>query len=564
MALRPAIRQLCLRSAGAARHVPSTRDPISKPWSNSRSSRFSTRSRPTIAFASPIATTQSTATARTYASERTRQWLRREARLFVRYALLSVGGSFCVFVIYYLYRDELVERDYPTPHEWDWRERKLLRDAHKWTDPKHHTVSWAMSFQFARNLCIAFEDPKRRGDLIPRLHDHEDPNDEWPGEFIPHDISQMSEEWRRGYFETIMLAAKGAAIVDGYVKKIDNTANHVWAPNFVIGPSNPRPWPVPPGSPPAPREEDCEVCFPPADRFYLKILGTKGLSSRQRLQAALEYAHFIETKRRPEDAEALYNLALAEATRGLDQSKLPYNPKTLVLKNKAGPPSQNVIEAITAYANYRARSGDTSATLPVYLSLLKARRALPNTAPRVPAPPKPQKSFIQQALSIFAEPDYPSPPPDGTQPPWRSPVELCQEASLNVHIGEILYATSPSSREDGIAWTREGIDLAEEQLRRLNAKSEKNEEEKQRCRECLKAGLDNWSVMVSRLAEEEKQRRETPGQSVFSFWNTSSKEAAEGRWEAEESVVKDRIRRTGDLLEGLSPLSQGVWRYFKA
>ncbi|KAG9257764.1 uncharacterized protein F5Z01DRAFT_414889 [Emericellopsis atlantica] len=522
-----------------------------RPSAQTQSANVSTRYRPTVS-----STTSSNSTlVRTYASERTRHWLRHEFKLFIRYGLISLAGFACFQVVYFMYQEEKLEREYPTPHEWEWRERHMLREAKKWTKPHGNKyASPSQTLQLARNLCLAHEDLNRNGHKIPRLHDHEDPNDETPWEFIPHDISGMSEEWRRGYFETIMLAAKAAGDCDGWLKDKGHSGKVMcWEPKFVIGPSNPRPAPVPPGSPPPPREEDCEVAFPAADRFYLKILATQGLNQRQRMQAALEYANFLELKRSGEGAGALYDLALAEATQGLDKASLPYDPKTLVMKEKGPLPSLNILEAVTAVANHKARGGDTASALPMYISLLKVRRALPTKAPRVPVQKRPKPSTMQQIVDFVSEPDYPAPPTDGTQPPWRSPEELCQEGSLDLYIGEILYASS--SQEDGVAWTREGVDLAEEQMRELKLTDGRDAAmAKDRCRECLKTGLDNWSLMVTRLMREEQQKKkEASKPSALSFWNSAPQET-EGRWEAEATVVKERIKRTLDLVDDTRPM----------
>lgn len=532
----------------------------------------SSRSRPTLSFLSTpsSAVAKRAAPVRTYVSERTKKWLRHEARLLVRYAAISWVGLFCVFVIVYFVNEERLERAFPTPHEWDWRHRKQLRDAHKWTDPEQRPViNWAKSFELARNLCLLFEDVQKEGGKIPRLSEREEPDAEVSWEFIPHDISGMSEEWRRGYFETMMLTAKGAEYLDGWMRDVHR--NCVCAAEYVIGPSNPRPKPIPPGAPKAPREEDCQLAFPPADRYYVKILATQGLSPRQRMEAAFEYANFIEWKKRPEDAKALYNLALAEATTGLDTSNLPYDTRTFVLKEGAAPLSLNVFDAITAIANYKARTGDVNSALPIYISLLKARRSLPDSPPKgyyLSQRPQRKEPFYRQAINIFYPPDYPAPPPDGTRTPWRNAEERCQEASLNLYIGEILYATN--SRDDGLAWTRDGVDSAEEQLRALpqnpDATTRAVKAVQQTCRECLKTGLENWSVMVARLAKEEKAKREKAAvPSSIPFWSSKQPVVGEeGRWEAEDAVVNERIRRTQELVEDIRPPKEGILGWFKA
>ncbi|POR38387.1 Uncharacterized protein TPAR_01407 [Tolypocladium paradoxum] len=516
----------------------------------------STKARPSLPFL--VVPKASPAIARSFTSERKR-WLKHEAKLVARYTISLWGAAAAVLMIFFAVNEETVEREFPTPHEWHYLTRKFLRDANNFRDPKNGEVNWARSLELARGVVIRLEDPKLGGEGVVKLSDHQDATLEVPGEFNSCDISARSEEWRRGYFEAIMLAAKAAEHVDGWVR--DLSRNIVSPPEFVIGPSNPRPKPIPPGNPHAPREEDCEIAYPAADNWYMKILATKGLTPRQKMDAALEYASFMEFKGRADGPEALYNLALAEATQGIEPSNMPYDPKTFVLKDRAERPSMNVLDALTAMATYKARKGDVSSALPIYVSLLKARRALSDTPPRGAPPARPKRlSMFQQAVNFFLPPDYPSPPPDGSLPPWRSPVARCQEASLNLYIGEILYATS--SRDDGLAWTRDGVDLAEEQLRGLGA-GKNDKEARQTCRECLGTGLANWSTMVSRLARAEEAKKHGGSKaSVFSFWSGSPD--AEGRWAAEEAVVQERVRRTKELMEDVALPATGFTSFFKA
>ncbi|KAF4978764.1 hypothetical protein FZEAL_4909 [Fusarium zealandicum] len=518
--------------------------------------QLTTKSRPNLPFlAIPIS---NRAVVRCFTTER-KQWLRHEAKLAVRYTVSFWGLLACCGVIWFFVNEENLETRFPTPHEWGWMTRKFLRDAHNSKDPQNGEVNWPWAFELARGLVLRLEDAKVDGQDVPKLSDRVDPGAELPGEFNPCDISDKSEEWRRGYFEAIMLAAKGAEHVDGWVR--DLSRNIISPPEFVIGPSNPRPAPIPPGQPHAPREEDCEVAYPGADNFYMKILATKGFSPRQKLEAALEYASFMEFKQRPEGAEALYNLALAEATQGLDMSNPPYNPKTFILNDRAGPPSQNILDAVTAIATHKARSGNISAALPIYLSLLKARRVLPSNPPPSATPKPKARSRLAQFIWFFSQDEYPPPPPDGTQPPWRSPQERCQEASLSLWIGEILFASS--SKDDGLSWTRDSVDVAEEQLRNIDPLNE-DKSAKQTCRECLSAGLENWGRMVIKLAKEEEQRREkaVTQSSVFSFWSGASPNA-EDRWTAEDAVVKERVRRTRELIEEVTPGAPNLASLFK-
>ncbi|KAL9468592.1 hypothetical protein ACSS6W_010286 [Trichoderma asperelloides] len=536
-------------------HQAGSRSRCLRSFANQSRLTTSTGSRPSLPFLFiPRASPNSV---RCYTSER-RRWWKHEAKLVVRYTLTLWGVVVCVLTILFAVNEEVVEREFPTPHEWHYLTRKFLRDANNFKDPKNGEVNWARALELSRGVVIRLEDPKTGGQDVVKLSDIVDPSLEVPGEFIACDISEKSEEWRRGYYEAIMLAAKAAEHVDGWQRDI--TRNIVTPPEFVIGPSNPHPTPIPPGNPSAPREEDCELAYPSADNWYTKILATKGLNSRQMVEACLEYASFMEFKSNPQGAESLYKLALAEATADVDPKKLPYDPKTLVLKDRAEPPSMNVLSALTAMANHMARKGDISSALPMYLSILKARRSLSNDPPRTPLSRAKREPIYQQILNFFAPPDYPPPPPDGALPPWRSTLERCQEAALNLYIGEILYATG--SRDEGLAWTRDGVDLAEEQLRNPKINDD-GRGTKSACRNCLSTGLDNWSIMVSRLANEEKDKKATGSQSsVFSFWSGPSRET-EGRWEAEEAVIQDRVKRTRELLEDVQAPRPSIVSYFK-
>jgi hypothetical protein len=148
--------------------------------------------------------------------------------MFFRLSVLLYGGGLCVYIIYYFIREEKAERDYPTPPEWNWRSRHMLRDAHSWADPAYKGTVYPKTLEVCRNLLLWFERPEGGGEKIPRLTEQEDPDLLVPWEFIPHDLSAMSEEWRRGYYETMMLAAKAAEYCEGWMR--DVYSNNISAP----------------------------------------------------------------------------------------------------------------------------------------------------------------------------------------------------------------------------------------------------------------------------------------------------------------------------------------------
>lgn len=483
-------------------------------------------------------------------------------KLAARYTFTLWGMLAAGLVIFFFVQEELLEREHPTPHEWTYITRKFLRDGKELENPKNGNIQWANSLGRVRNALMRLSDPKKDGAGLVALSDVTDPELEDPIEFVPYDITAKSEEWRRGYFEALMTAARTAEHVDGWV--LDVTRNMVSPARFMVGPSNPNPLPIPPGAAHAPLEENCVNAFPTADRWYMKILATKGFTERQRLETALEYASFMEYKDQAEAAHSLHQLALSEATKGIDPAKLPHDSKTLVLRDESGPPSLNLIDVLTSIANSKARTGDISGALPMYISLLKARRELSDERPQEPRSRiRPGRApMYQRILDLVKPPAYPPPPPDGTQAPWRSAEERCQEASLQIYIGEILYATS--SKNDGLSWTRDGVDLAEEQLRSLGV-GPASKSTKKLCRECLGAGLENWHIMVARLARAEMAKEESGAASspgLFSFW--SGVREPEGRWAAEEAVVQERVRRTKEIMEDVAPPRDFITNWFKA
>ncbi|KAI5301793.1 anaphase promoting complex subunit 5 [Ascosphaera pollenicola] len=148
-----------------------------------------------------------------------------------------------------------------------------------------------------------------------------------------------------------------------------------------------------------------------------------------------------------------------------------------------------------------------------------------------------------------------------------------------VYIGEILF--SSSSQQDGLAWTRDAVDIAESTLLMLledDESSNKGSLQAQRaissslnhapapdrCRDCLKAGLDNWSLMVRQLVRQSEKKEYESIRKVrqSNFMNRrisplfgSGPEKAmrreimeRRRWEAEQAILTDRTSRARWLL----------------
>ncbi|KAK1976108.1 hypothetical protein LZ30DRAFT_753679 [Colletotrichum cereale] len=536
--------------------------------------------RPQLPFLSiPVASPRAAPRVRYFTTEKKR-WLRHEGRLFLRYNVSIWGGALCVLAIVFLLNQEALEKDHPTPHEWSLLTRMGARGAkHAASDTQRHDVDWVEVLVSCREVLKRLEDPALDGAGLRDLLDDEPLSIDGVGR-AGKDASAKGENWRRGYYELLMLLAQASEQLDGWVK--DRTRNVVFPPEVVLGPSNPHPRPIPPGAESAPNEEDCDLAYEPAENHYLRILTTRGFTNRQKMDAALRYASFLDYKRLPDAAERMYQWALSLATDDAGAPP-PVDPRTYALANdkpsSSSPPSENVLTVLTSIALHKARTGDVEAALPIFVSVLRARRALPQaplSGQERPADAAPA-TLWQRLWALARPPVYPPPPDDGSRPAWRHPRELCEEAGLGLYIGEILYAAG-TDRDEGLAWTRDAVDLAEEQLRAVGP-SGGDAEARRKCRECLSTGLQNWSTMVARLAREEqeekkkkrnnnkKEEEEKAGgkRSVFAFWSdaktiTTAADAAEdeGRWAAEEKVVKERVRRTRELLVQVEPPAAGL------
>lgn len=524
-----------------------------------RNTNLASRGRPQIPFLSvPLARNQQFR----YLTTERKRWLAYEVYLGFKYTV-------CVWAIvgfsvagYWSIQQEWLERKYPTPHEWTFWTRLRFRLA-KWAPDRTDlpATDWVLTGNYARNVLERLEDEKVDGaGLLP--------NKTEGGEVTAYDITAKSEPWRRGYYEALMLCAKAAEHLDDQV--VDKTRHVVFPKDQVLGPSNPNPKPIPHGSPSAPHEKDCERAFETPETFYQKILATTGFTSKQKMDAALEYASWLDFKGQSDASETMYERALALATGSSLPAPPPYDPKSFALKDTTRQPSANLLTTLTALATHKARTGDVANALPILLSILRARRSLPNPQPTKttytdpegahPSSPWTLQNVTGIAKRLIAPPAYPPPPDDGNAPPVRDAKELCEEAGLNLYIGEIIYASaspsSKSSREDGLAWTREAVDLAEEQLHKLNHSDNADEAAKKTCSDCLSSGLENWQTMVARLAREERERgakesvkAKATGGWLAGLWGEGKTETTGGRWTAEENVVKERTRRALEVLE---------------
>ncbi|KAI9817084.1 MAG: hypothetical protein M1826_001666 [Phylliscum demangeonii] len=501
-------------------------------------------------------------------------------KIIVYTALFGISGM----VLFWAINEERAERRYPSPPEWPLGHRAMYHSAKVHEEPEafaRGVVDWILTGNMYQVLAQWLEDPAGEGrGLLPRdeareRHDGDDANDAdderlrsvliaagaaaaqgaWRPQAsfaIGYDVGGKSEAWRRGYYETLMGAGRGAENLDGFVR--DDTRQIVFPPEMMIGPSNPDPRPCPPDAFTAPLEEHCSPAFEPASFWYAKILTTRGFGPRQRVLAALAYADWLDFKQQHDAATEVHRCALAiaaaaaAAAAGHEPGRAGAGAVVVdVTTGVIGPEAAaaagvtaNVLLASTALATHHARTGDVSAALAIYLSVLRARRALPAVPPPAPSPSATRSAApsrppgrdagmftpVLTALgTLFTPAAYPAAPPSGDQPAWRTPASICHEAAVMAHIGEVLFARS--SRADGLTWTREAVDVAEAQLdhyqrQRLRQHQPQHQPHPadpdpdhvpdpdgnvpERCSDCLDVALDNWRQMVALLLRDQRAR----------------------------------------------------------
>ncbi|KAI9760332.1 MAG: hypothetical protein M4579_001736 [Chaenotheca gracillima] len=518
--------------------------------------------------------------------------------LGTKYFVVFWTTVFLLSVVSFGFQHEHLERKYPTPPEWTWYSRwnyRYARSLEEEDEDSDKNPDESLAASTYANLLKRLESPDLDGkDLVVQGDG---------GILVPgvgstgFDITNKSYPWRRSYFLTLMRTARIAEFLDGWVT--DTTRDLNFPPQYMIGPSNPKPKPVPMGSDAPPLEENCAQAFPPPETFYIKVLTTKGFTTRERLEAALSYADWLDTKELGDSAAEMHKWGVDIATSDFDvPTSSIFDPTTGALLPNA--PARyltpNILLCATSIAVHHARNSDLPRALPVLASVLRARKALappPDTRQRSPNEDRDMISTLRRAL---IPPPYPPPPPPGDTPAHRTPSSICSEAGLMSHIGEVLFASS--HLDDGLAWTRDAVDLAEAQLRDLVPDSAVQRDENtpvppsydlpdegdgsavERCKECLESGMHNWRMMVSSLAREEELRLEQrelerekllddqqqhKAQSKGSIWSwlwpTGNQVAdlgvaeggdltpLKGRWEAELEVVERRSSRVEVLLE---------------
>ena len=386
----------------------------------------------------------------------------------------------------------------------------------------------------------------------------------WPNR-IGYDTTMQSEAWQRGYFETMMGMARGSEMREGYMTfKGDRSA---YAPQHVRSNENPYPVPLPPTSgKECPDISECWPSFESPYFHYKRILTTRGFTSRQRMDAGLAYASYLDHKGEHDHAGAMYRWSFDLAIHGLPPDVRPesvVDVATGVIMPNAPFLTPNIVTCSTAIARHFADTDRTNEALATYLSVLRGRRTA-QSAPRSRQYP-PQgpdlslrnvDSIIQWLTSLPFHPEQPPLPPTGNEPFERKRSEECEEAALALYVAEILFAKM-GRRSEGLSWARDATETSDTRMKDklLDKKNAKV------CEQCLNEGLKVWTGMLSVLAHEQKvangsQRPQlTTGQELPKseswFWRglasmTSSASSADGLlkeqdWVSEERKVAKRL-----------------------
>ncbi|CAD6502259.1 BgTH12-02498 [Blumeria graminis f. sp. triticale] len=505
-------------------------------------------SRPQLSFL-PIFTRQPTTR---LISTETKEWLKQEIKIGVRYSAIITATGFLLLVMATGIQEEYRAHKYPTPDEWNWNTRLETRAAKAREDSDDPWIkNWLMIGSSYKRVIGKLHDSSREGQ---RIVEQSESTSALPFDIegkLGYDVSQNSEPWRRGYYEVLAGLVRVAEQLDDYVRDKALDKFIAWPASSVTGPSNPKPRPLPVNMPPPPAEDDCVKAFESPEVYYKLILTTKGFTEKQRVDSAIAYGSWLEYKGKPELAEKMFKWAVNIASSSQDTSSSIVDASTYVIKANHCLPSENILSSTTALAIHYATNSRVDLALPIFITILRSRKSLPKPSPTmlstIDTNDKDTNPLWKEALvfikKCFTPPKYPPPPSDGSQPPNQDSKGYCEMAGTMLNIGEILYSLnqSKSNLEDGLAWTREAVDIAEVELQK-----DSGEDTKETCKRCLEAGLENWMIMVKQLAEKERRSGESKPQGLFNFGNFP--QPGSGRWEREEEVVKDRIIRTSSLL----------------
>lgn len=483
-----------------------------------------------------------------------KKWLKETSKQTVKFTIIIwvVSTLFSIASLGVL--SERQERAFPSPHEWSLYTRFRFRRGKWWEVPENNEdigfPNWARLYAEYEHALRRLEDPSKDGEGIVEQEAEDG------GLVVPNlgkagfDITAKSDEWKQGYYEVLMGMARAAERMEGWMT--DKWRWNVWSPEFIASPSNPRPRATPPGMPEVPAPEDQIPCVDQPETFYLRVLTSKGFTTHQRMTAALGYADWLSFKKLNDSAEEMYRWALDIAISGLPtpDPSTTINPNTAIITATAPRETitPNIIYAATNLATFFAATGRTQQALPIYISVLRARLSAEDAPPSPPEPTK-DSSLMGTILGLLKEPDYPPVPPTGDEPLLRREEDRCEEAALKNYIGEILFATAGSStsqRQQGLSWVRDAVSTAK--IAQSFDGIQRSADRKKKCELCEEVGLESWGKIMTYLAAEAREKRESTEKGVLGrlgvwVWGTEKLDARIRDLEDEEEGVTMRLNK---------------------
>lgn len=490
-----------------------------------------------------------------------------------------------LFMMYIGYLQMEMEHNHPTPTEWSFWARWEARVA-KAAESRSGVTDWALVGKFWSKLVKRLEDPKGDGKGLKQQEVDSAPIMVDGVGMVGFDITAKRERWKQAYWECLMGLAKASEHLDGMCKrKGADLKDKLFNWENIYGPENPRPKPMPYDKNGehlrVPTFNEVEPAMDDPEVYYMKILTTKGFTNQQRLDAALAYADWCDYKGLKETSSYAYSWALDIAAGGLPQgADHVVDIQTGVINTgKEQFVTENLLKATTALGVWHAKNGEVKEALPIFLSVLRARKALPAAPPHLqqtasrPDMMTPEQRqaqtqgdvvmrYVTTFMDFFRESDSMQVPSTGDERPFHSLKEACEEVGLMTYIGEILFATSEQEREKGLSWTRDSVEAAEAVLWFMDEQGASPDQEgRQKCRECLETGLANWQQMTRQMArlakKKEEEARQSKGWLGLGIGQGSAIDKAHEeikRWEEEEVQIELRRQKTASLVNNLKPL----------
>lgn len=474
-----------------------------------------------------------------------------------------------------------MEHEHPTPKDFSFWERWELRTIYKLLEQGEKTgTNWQLVAKYADRLLKRLE--RSKGLKVQDIKDGKGAEILVDGVGrIGYDISEMSDAWKQGYFDCLMTMARVGEWAVGQCKKKGSTIqDKIYRWENIPGPDNPRPVPLQwekDGShtKPPPTYAEVEPLWEDASVWYLRILTTKGFNNRQRLDAALAYADWCGFTGLKDTSKDMYDWALDIAAGGLPAGCGEVVNMTTGVINQGQDQfvTENLLRATTALGVHHARNGEVKEALPIFLSVLRARKALPPEPGFARKTPRRQltaeelanrqstevfSGYLTTIRSFFKDADLDF-SKTGDERPFHTLKEACEEVGLMTYIGEILFASTSSEqeKEKGLSWTRDSVDAAEAVLWFMDEQASSSPSEgRRRCQECLQTGLNNWQQMVqqmSRLALNKQQEAGSHKTGWFSRAESQTEKVVNEvqKWKDEEAQIELRRQKTSSLLNNL-------------